>query len=91
MLLENVNTLEQLSQYFDSIVELENDDLLFASSYLRGFIEVAAVDFGDDEQPLSERLAQKVSEQLQIARSELNPNDQQIVSHFWQTLQPAFA
>ncbi|MDN3653907.1 YfcL family protein [Thalassotalea ponticola] len=86
----DIKTLAQLDQYFDHIVDLDNDDALFASSYLRGFIEVEAVEFGDEQQPLTQRLADKVSAQLERAKDELSSADQRIVEQFWQTLQPAF-
>ncbi|WP_371188812.1 YfcL family protein [Thalassotalea maritima] len=91
MNLSQVTHLEHLAQYFDSLIELDNDDVLFASSYLRGFIEVAAVQFGDDSQPLTAQLAHLVSEQLTAASHELNESDRLIVDDFWLQLKGAFS
>lgn len=88
--LENVKTVAQLNQYFDALLDFDNDDLLFASSYLRGFIVVASVAFGDDEQPLSANLYKIVSEQVTAASDELNDADKQLVTEFWRQLQPTF-
>jgi len=79
--------LIDLYTYFDSLFdEDDNQDLLFASSYVRGFIAVAAVDFGDDEQVLSTALYQQVAEKIQQARTELSPQDRKIVNDFYQQL-----
>jgi len=79
--------LIDLYTYFDSLFdEDDNQDLLFASSYVRGFIAVAAVEFGDDEQVLSSRLYQQVAEKIQQARTELSPQDRKIVNDFYQHL-----
>ena len=88
--LENVKTVGQLNHYFDQLLDFENDDLLFASSYLRGFINVASVTFGDEHQQLSIDLYKTVSEQVTAASDELNDIDKQFVNDFWLLLQPAF-
>lgn len=88
--IKKITTLEQLCQYFDQVIDLENDDLLFASSYLRGFIEVAAVKFGDDSQLLSTELAQVISLQLADAKHELNDLDSNLVENFWLSILPLF-
>ncbi|WP_160173522.1 YfcL family protein [Thalassotalea sp. ND16A] len=88
--LQTINSLALLCQYFDSIIDLDNDDLLFASSYLRGFIEVAAVEFGDDQQLLCRDLAAIISQQLAAASAELNVEDKTHVDEFWQSISPLF-
>lgn len=87
---ENVETLEQLFGYFDGLIELDCDDQLFASSYLRGFLEVAAVEFGTLAQPLSIALYSQVDAQLNAAQSELSEQDKTFVNNFWHTLKPMF-
>jgi hypothetical protein len=83
-------TLDDLYQYFDQLLDQENDDLLFASSYLRGFIPVEAVAFGDDQQKLSAALATKISEKLTQARTELSPQDRTLVTNLWIELSSNF-
>ena len=79
--------LTALYQYFDDMAASDADsDALFASSYIRGFIGLAASDFGDEQQVLSQVLASKVSEQLHEARSELTPQDRVIVNQYWDEL-----
>ncbi|QDP01854.1 YfcL family protein [Thalassotalea sp. PS06] len=90
-MLDNVKTLEQLCDYFDGLIELDDADLLFASSYVRGFIMIAAAAFGGDEQVLSAELADQVSNDLHNARTELTPQDKVIVENFWQQIQPCFS
>lgn len=83
--------LEQLYQYFDDLVSRDADsDTLFASSYLRGFIALAASQFGDEQQTLGAELVEDVSEKLAQARTELTPQDREIVQQFWQQLQTHF-
>ncbi|MBO9491726.1 YfcL family protein [Endozoicomonas sp. G2_1] len=83
--------LEQLYQYFDDLVSRDADsDTLFASSYLRGFIALAASQFGDEQQTLGAELVEDVSEKLAQARTELTPQDREIVQQFWQQLQTYF-
>ncbi len=84
--------LTSLYQYFDQLAEQDADsDTLFASSYLRGFISLSASQFGGEEQQLSEPLAQHITEALYQARTELSPNDRQIVNEYWQALQVNFS
>jgi len=85
-----MKTLHDLYQYFDSLIEQDDDDLLFSSSYLRGFIALAAVSFGDEQQPLSSALANSVDQQVTAAKVELSPRDRVLVQNYWQQLQPAF-
>lgn len=84
------NRLTVLWQYFDELISLDNDDVLFASSYVRGFLSVAAVEFGDDEQSLCRELYQQVSIELEQAKSELSNLDHEIVNTFWYSLESVF-
>ncbi|WP_068545653.1 YfcL family protein [Thalassotalea crassostreae] len=87
---KDITTLEHLNMFFDSLIELDDDDILFASSYIRGFVEVAAVDFGDEEQVLSQPLYDLVTNQLIIAKGELSKQDAEIVDSFWQKIKVIF-
>ena len=83
-----LTTLAQLYQYLDSLFEQDIDsDTLFASGYLRGFIALAATDFGDEQQLLTAQLIQEVSDKITAAKAELSPQDSVIVSNFWLNLQ----
>ena len=87
----NISTLGQLYQYFDDMVCQDcSSDELFASSYLRGFIALAACQFGDDKQLLSLALADDVSDKVSAARTELTPQDREIVNHYWFGLKQVF-
>jgi len=87
-----LTTLEQLYQYLDSLFEQDIDsDTLFASGYLRGFIALAATDFGDEQQVLTAQLIQEVSDKITAAKAELSPQDSVIVSNFWLSLQERLA
>ena len=84
-------TLAKLYQYFDDLAEQEaSSDILFASSYIRGFIGLAASEFGDEQQNLSCGLAENVSEKLYESRTELSPQDRVIVNGYWQSIITAF-
>ena len=87
---KDITTLEHLNMFFDSLIDLDDDDILFASSYIRGFVEVAAVDFGDEEQVLSQPLYDLVTNQLIIAKGELSKQDAEIVDSFWQKIKVIF-
>jgi hypothetical protein len=83
--------LTALYHYLDEQVAQDvSADELFAGSYLRGFISLAGSEFGEESQVLSKALANSISEKLQAARTELNPQDRQIVQDYWQHLQIAF-
>ena len=83
--------LSELYEYFDQLAMNDADaDVLFASSYIRGFISLAAANFGDDSQTLSDELAGQISSQIAEAKSELSPQDQAIVNNYWQQLIPFF-
>lgn len=84
--------LTALYHYLDE--QVANDisaDELFASSYLRGFISLASSEFGDESQALTKALADNITEKLQAARTELSPQDRQIVQDYWQQLNAAFS
>lgn len=94
-----LNSLNELYQYLDDLCTKDEaqsehlssiEDELFASSYLRGFITLAASTYGDDDQPLTKTLAEDISAKLKAARSELTPQDQHIVKLYWQELQKLF-
>ncbi|MCW8833554.1 MAG: YfcL family protein [Colwellia sp.] len=81
-------TAADLYHYLDDLFEQDVDgDTLFASSYLRGFISLAATDFGDEQQTLCAALLTAISEQLSQAKTELSPQDNVIVQNFWLALQ----
>ena len=89
--------LSSLYQFLDDICIKEQPskhyslaDELFASSYIRGFITLAAAEYGDDSQSLTKVLGDDISEQIQSAKSELTPQDQYIIKQYWQELQKAF-
>lgn len=87
-----INTLADLYQYFDQLVEQDAEsDILFASSYLRGFIALSASDFGDESQPLSKILAESIGEKVYQARAELTPDDRTLVNKYWQGLSEYFS
>ena len=80
-------TLTNLYQYFDNLFEEDaSADTLFASSYVRGFIAVEAVKFGNDEQILTAQLYQQVSDKISAAKTELSPQDRVFVDNFYQQL-----
>ncbi|MFT5636185.1 MAG: hypothetical protein ACI89T_001642 [Cognaticolwellia sp.] len=83
--------LTALYQFLDEQVEQDvSADELFAGSYLRGFISLGGSEYGDESQPLTQALATNISEKLQAARTELTPQDRQIVQDYWLQLQTAF-
>ncbi|NMP31247.1 YfcL family protein [Thalassotalea sp. M1531] len=87
----NFENLTALYHYFDQLADHEeDDDLLFASSYIRGFIALSASELGNESQPLSAQLAGNVSEQLASSKHELTPQDQVLVNNYWQQLLPSF-
>lgn len=83
--------LTDLYQHFDNIVEQDSEaDDLFASSYIRGFVALVASEFGDESQPLSAELSDSVDKQLAQAKTELSPQDREIVQQFWLKLKQSF-
>ena len=84
-------TLAKLYQHFDDLADQDaSSDILFASSYIRGFIGLSASEFGDEQQRLSLPLAENVSRKLHEARTELSPQDRIIVKGYWQSILIAF-
>jgi hypothetical protein len=80
-------TVADIYQYLDDLFDKDVDsDALFAGSYLRGFISLSATDFGDEQQLISAALLNVITENLQQAKSELNPQDYQVVQNFWISL-----
>lgn len=87
-----LTTIAQLYQYLDSLFEQDIDnDTLFASGYLRGFIALVATEYGDEQQLISTQLIQGVSDKITGAKAELSPQDAVIVSNFWLNLQEKIA
>lgn len=83
-------SVNELYLYLDNLFEQDVDsDTLFASGYLRGFISLAATDFGDEQQLISTGLIKLISEKLSQAKTELSPQDNAIVQNFWLDLQQA--
>ncbi len=88
---KSFENIAELYLYLDSLFDRDNtDDQLFASSYLRGFISISVIEFGDESQALSPALASSIDEKLQAARTELSPQDRQIVQDYWLELREAF-
>lgn len=86
-----LNTVADLYQYLDSLFDQEvNSDTLFASGYLRGFISISATEFGDEQQIISPSLVAAVADNLRKGKTELNPQDQQVVQNFWSSLNKLF-
>ena len=87
----SIQNLNALYQYFDELcLKDDNDDELFATSYIRGFIALSAGEYGDETQALSVALANEVSNKLTASRSELTPQDQQIIINYWTELKAYF-
>ncbi|MBL4941979.1 MAG: YfcL family protein [Colwellia sp.] len=87
-MLKKLCTVSEIYQYLDSLFDQDIDqDTLFASGYLRGFISVAATDFGDEQQNVTENLVALITDKLAQAKTELNPQDNAIVQNFWLALQ----
>jgi len=89
--------LSSLYQFLDDICikEVPSEhyslaDELFATSYIRGFVTLAAAEYGDDSQVLTKVLGDDISKQIKAAKSELTPQDQYIINQYWQELKKAF-
>lgn len=83
--------LTALYQYFDDLAEQDADsDTLFATSYIRGFISLAASEYGNEGQALTTKLAEDITNKLHEARTELSPQDKVIVNQYWEELQKSF-
>jgi hypothetical protein len=88
---KSFENIAELYLFLDSLFDQDNsDDQLFASSYLRGFISISVIEFGDESQALSPEIAASIDEKLQAARTELSPQDRQIVQDYWSELKQAF-
>lgn len=86
-----IKTLTDLYHYFDEMVDKgASSDDLFASSYIRGFISLAASNYGDESQSISSELVNDVSKNIQASRAELSPDDRNVVNDYWQTLSTSF-
>ncbi|TWX48822.1 YfcL family protein [Colwellia hornerae] len=88
---KSFENIAALYLYLDNLFDQDNsDDQLFASSYLRGFISLSVIEFGDESQVLSQGLAVSIDEKLQAARTELSPQDRKIVQDYWLDLKQSF-
>ncbi|MBA6250936.1 MAG: hypothetical protein ACI9O3_001427 [Colwellia sp.] len=88
---KSFENIAALYLYLDNLFDQDNsDDQLFASSYLRGFISLSVIEFGDESQALSQGLAESIDEKLQAARTELSPQDRKIVQDYWLNLKQSF-
>jgi len=89
-MLQKLNTISDLYQHLDSLFDQDVDsDTLFASGYLRGFISLSATSFGDEQQLISTKLVETITEKLAQSKSELSPQDNVIVQNFWYVLHEA--
>lgn len=86
------NCLADLYEHFDELASSDETDadILFTSSYLRGFLALKASNLGDEKQGLSKALAEQVSQALDEAKVELAPQDRVLVQQYWQSLQVNF-
>ncbi|MBA6231763.1 MULTISPECIES: YfcL family protein [unclassified Colwellia] len=88
---KSFENIAALYLYLDNLFDEDiSDDQLFASSYLRGFISLSVIEFGDESQVLSPALATSIDEKLQAARTELSPQDRKIVQDYWLDLKQSF-
>ncbi|KAE8177936.1 YfcL family protein [Photobacterium carnosum] len=73
---------QKLLQLIDDNIDSATDDELFAGGYLRGHISLAAADC--EQQGIDDIIVmqQKVKQSLQDAKSELSPNDWQLVQQY---------
>jgi len=86
--MKSIKTVCNLYQFLDTLFDKDvSADELFASGYLRGFISLAATEFGDEQQVISADLIQSISDKLYQAKNELNPQDSNIVKQFWLNVQ----
>ena len=92
---DTVATLTKLTdfyQYRDELFEQDCDnDTLFASGYLRGFVSLVATSYGDESQTISKELIESVSEKIAQAKTELSPQDYAVVHNFWLNTQQKIA
>ena len=81
--------LEKAQNFFDTLVDVANDDELFAGGYLRGHFDLAVGYAQVNEQLLSpEELNSEVEKSLVKAyrNGELDENDKQHVVDIWERL-----
>ncbi len=89
MKLEDLNALYH---YLDDLVTQDvSEDELFASSYIRGFISLASSKYGDETQLLTQQLSNDINEMIKKARTELTPQDREIVKQYWSMLDTNFS
>ena len=89
-MLKKLNSVNDIYQYLDNLFDENVDgDTLFASGYLRGFIALAAIHIGDEQEDISATFIEDISLKLANAKAELSPQDNVIVQNFWYTLQEA--
>ncbi len=85
---KSIKTVYNLYQFLDTLFDKDvSADELFASGYLRGFISLAAAEFGDEQQVISNELLQSITHKLNQAKNELTPQDSAIVKLFWLNIQ----
>lgn len=90
-MLKSLRTISDLYHYLDTLFDQDVDnDTLFASGYLRGFISLAATENGDEQQAITMSFIETISTKLTIAKAELTPQDNVIVQNFWIALQQKF-
>jgi len=86
--MKSTKTVYNLYQFLDALFDQDvSSDELFASGYLRGFISLAATEFGDEQQLFSNELVQSITDKLNQAKNELTPQDYSIVQQFWLNIQ----
>ncbi|PSU32360.1 YfcL family protein [Photobacterium phosphoreum] len=73
---------QKLLQLIDDNIDSATDDELFAGGYLRGHISLAAADC--EQQDIDDIIVmqKKIKQSLQNAKSELSPNDWQLVQQY---------
>ncbi|MCD9497722.1 YfcL family protein [Photobacterium carnosum] len=73
---------QKLLQLIDDNIDSATDDELFAGGYLRGHISLAAADCEQQEIDDIIVMQKKIKQSLQDAKSELSPNDWQLVQQY---------
>lgn len=85
---KQLSTAADLYQYLDDLFEQDTDsDTLFAGGYLRGISSLVATDFGDEDQIISIELITAITDKINLAKTELSPQDFAIVNNFWLAVQ----
>lgn len=70
----------------DAQTEHASEDELFAGGYLRGHISLSLAACEKEGVDDIEQFKQQISDSIELARSELNPVDREIVLAYWRTL-----